>query len=131
MSLEQLDVVFGNLTIIEARLLDLLSLIFCAGANIGSAAIDYDFERLVRKRLEHADMTTTERHEIAWEMMKSGHFQNTKCAHGGPDDTPIFSIRIPQINQGNVNDVRGVQNGHMEFTRFVVPYPFTYSGLSN
>ena len=76
----------------------------------------------MKRRLEKADMSATERHEIAWEMMKSGDFQNTKCAHGGPDDTPIFSIRLPQINTGNINDIHGIKDGHMEFTRLAVPY---------
>lgn len=129
LSLAQLDVVFGNSSMIEISLFDCLSLIFDAGANIGSATIDYDFERLVMHRLEQADITKYD--ELAWEMMKSGDFQNTKCAHGGPDDTPIFSIRIPEINPEYVNPVLRIRNGQMEFTRLEVPYPFTRLGLSS
>lgn len=110
-------------------MLDSLPLKHCAGADIGSAEIDYDFEQLVKKRLEQAGFPESD--EISWEMMKSSDFQNTKCAHGGPDDTPIFSIRIPRISPASVNpDVR-IVNGEMEFTRSVVPYLFTGPGLSS
>lgn len=121
MSLEQLDVVFGDLTMREAFLLDLLLLICCAGANIGSAAIDYAFERLVKDRLRQAGIT--EYDDIAWEMMKSSDFQNTKCAHGGPDDIPIFSIRIPKVDPAYINPVVRIRDGHMDFSRRVVSYP--------
>lgn len=126
LSLEQLDVVFGQSTEGDAFWLHFLSLTFYVGANIGSATIDYEFQKLVMERLAQTDIG--DREEMAWGMMKSSEFQNTKCAHGGPDDTPLFSIRIPQINPGYVNpDVR-IQNGDMEFTRLVVLYPFTVRG---
>lgn len=80
-------------------------------------------------RLEQAGVT--ESGEISWQMMKSSDFQNTKCAHGGPDDTPIFSIRIPQINPAYVDPAVNTLTGDMEFTRLVVPYPFTGPGLSS
>lgn len=98
------------------------------GANIGSAAIDYDFERLVLTRLKQAEMIESD--VIAWEMMKSGGFQNTKCAHGGPDDTPVFSIQIPRISPAYVNPLMRIRNGQMEFMRLVVWYPFTVLGRS-
>lgn len=100
LSLEQLDVVFG--------------------ATIGSAAIDYDFETLVRKRLEQADRNSPlglSPEELAWEMMKSKDFQNTKCEHGGPDDTPIFSVPIPKLNPSYVNHNVAIENGEMRFSR--------------
>lgn len=126
LSLEQLDVVFGQSNKGEAFWLDFLSLTFYVGANIGSATIDYEFQQLVMKRLAQTDIS--DREDIAWGMMKSSDFQNTKCAHGGPDDTPLFSIRIPQINPGYVNQDVRIRNGDMEFTRLVVPYPFTVRG---
>ena len=99
-----------------------------AGANIGSAAIDYDFERLVMTRLKQAEMIECD--AIAWEMMKSSDFQNTKCAHGGPDDTPIFSIQIPKISPAYVNPVLRIRNGQMEFMRLVVWDPLAWLGRS-
>ncbi|KAL8669022.1 MAG: hypothetical protein Q9168_006377, partial [Polycauliona sp. 1 TL-2023] len=86
LSLKQLDVVFG--------------------ATIGSAAIDYDFEALARSRLELANLTSPlplSPEQVAWEMMKSRDFQNTKCEHGGPDDAPIFSVPIPKLDLAYVN----------------------------
>ena len=102
LSLEQLDVVFG--------------------ATIGSAAIDYDFETFTRKRLEQADRKQPlgrSPEELAWEMMKSKDFQNTKCEHGGPDDTPVFSVPIPKLNSAYVDHDVGIDNGEMRFSRLV------------
>ena len=100
LSLEQLDVVFG--------------------ATIGSAAIDYDFETFARARLEQAHKNNSlgaSPEELAWEMMKSKDFQNTKCEHGGPDDTPIFSVPIPKVNANYVDHGVAIENGEMRFSR--------------
>lgn len=102
LSLEQLDVVFG--------------------ATIGSAAIDYDFEDFARSRLELAHLTSplpASPDEIAWEMMKSRDFQNTKCEHGGPDDAPMFSVPIPKLDLGYANHTVGIEYGEMQFTKYV------------
>ena len=102
LSLEQLDVVFG--------------------ATIGSAAIDSDFETLVAKRLEQADRSKklgVAPEELAWEMMKSKDFQNTKCEHGGPDDTPIFSVPIQKFNHTYVDHSVAIEHGEMRFSRLV------------
>lgn len=102
LSLEQLDVVFG--------------------ATIGSAAIDYDFEDFARCRLELAHLTSplpASPEEIAWEMMKSRDFQNTKCEHGGPDDAPMFSVPISKLDLGYANHTVGIEYGEMKFTRHV------------
>lgn len=80
-------------------------------------------------RLEQAGVTESD--EISWQMMKSSDFQNTKCAHGGPDDTPIFSIRIPPISPAYVDPAVRTVPGDMEFTRLVVSYPFTSPELSS
>ena len=104
LSLEQLDVVYGD--------------------SIGSAAIDAGFEKLVRARLEEADQAHRlgiSPEEAAWEMMKSKDFQNTKCEHGSPDDTPIFSVPIPRLNSNYVNPTVAIENGEMRFSRSVPP----------
>lgn len=100
LSLEQLDVVYGD--------------------TIGSAAIDDGFEKLVRARLEKADQAHSlgiSPEEAAWKMMKSKDFQNTKCEHGSPDDTPIFSVPIPGLNSKYVNHSAAIENGEMRFSR--------------
>ncbi|KAF2269555.1 hypothetical protein CC78DRAFT_564797 [Lojkania enalia] len=99
-SLEQLDVVFGE--------------------TIGSAAIDYEFEKLVHSRLAIAHSTAplpVIPEDAAWEMMKSRDFQAVKCEYGSPDDTPLFSIGIPRVPHSyNYPDVR-IKNGEMTFDR--------------
>lgn len=57
--------------------------------------------------------------ETAWEMMKSKDFQNTKCEHGGPDESPIFSVHVPKLNPSYSNQAFRIQNGEMIFTRLV------------
>jgi hypothetical protein len=84
-----------------------------------------DFEELAKQRLEHADRTeklNVTPEEVAWEMMKSRDFQNTKCEHGGPDDTPVFSVPVPRISPAYTNTAVGLENGEMQFTRLVLLY---------
>lgn len=102
--LQQLDVVFGE--------------------TIGSAAIDYEFELLVRQRLTLAHQTQplpvgTEPDDAAWEMMKSRDFQSVKCEYGSPDDTPRFSIAIPRVphTYSNADPEIRIKNGEMMFDR--------------
>ncbi|KAI4122382.1 MAG: hypothetical protein LQ338_005855, partial [Usnochroma carphineum] len=100
LSLQQLEVVFG--------------------ATIGSAAIDYDFENFARSRLELAHLSSPlpmSPEQIAWEMMKSRDFQNTKCEHGGPDDAPMFSVPIPKLDLAYANHTVGIKDGEMRFMR--------------
>ncbi|EON62947.1 hypothetical protein W97_02173 [Coniosporium apollinis CBS 100218] len=100
LSLQQLDVVFGE--------------------TIGSAAIDYAFEKLVLARLQQADRVASlgiNLDETAWEMMKSKEFQNVKCEHGSPSDTPLFSVAIPRLSPAYSNRDAGIQNGEMTFAR--------------
>ncbi|KAL8932065.1 MAG: hypothetical protein Q9216_006978, partial [Gyalolechia sp. 2 TL-2023] len=100
LTLRQLDVVFG--------------------ATIGSAAIDYDFESYARSQLEIAQMSSPlpiRPEQLAWEMMKSRDFQNTKCEHGGPDDTPVFSVPIPKLDPAYTNLTVGIEYGEMRFAR--------------
>lgn len=100
--LQQMDVVFGE--------------------TIGSAAIDYEFEKLVMRRLVLAHSTNplpVDCADAAWEMMKSRDFQAVKCEYGAPDDTPFFSISIPRVPQTYNNsdpEVR-IRNSEMTFER--------------
>lgn len=52
-------------------------------------------------------------------MMKSKEFQNAKCEHGSPSDTPIFSICVPQIDRNYSQVDIGVMHGEMRFRRYV------------
>jgi len=92
------------------------------GATIGSAAIDQDFQRLAMKRLEQADSDGklfASPENAAWEMMKSPDFQNTKCEHGGLDDTPVFSVPISKVDPSYFDVTAGLGNGEMRFNRSV------------
>ena len=100
LSLEQLDEVYGD--------------------TIGSAAIDSDFEKLVMGRLEQADRANplgVSPDDIAWEMMKGKDWQNTKCEHGGPNDTPLFSVPIPKLDSSYIDNSVGIENKEMRFSR--------------
>ncbi|KAF2279926.1 uncharacterized protein EI97DRAFT_477419 [Westerdykella ornata] len=99
-SLQQLDVVFGE--------------------TIGSAAIDYAFEKLVQHRLalSHNQLPLPILPEdAAWEMMKSRDFQAVKCEYGSPDGTPIFSIGIPRVphTYNNPDPEVRIRAGEMTF----------------
>jgi hypothetical protein len=100
LNLEQLDVVFGE--------------------TIGSAAIDYEFEKLCGRRLEEAHRDSPlefSPDDAAWEMMKSREFQNVKCDHGAPSDTPVFSVGVPQLSRTYKHEGTRIANGEMTFTR--------------
>ncbi|KAF2125577.1 hypothetical protein P153DRAFT_400379 [Dothidotthia symphoricarpi CBS 119687] len=108
-SLQQLDVVFGE--------------------TIGSAAIDYEFEKLVTHRLTMAHTTAplpVDPADAAWEMMKSRDFQAVKCEYGSPDDTPLFSISIPHVphTYNNTNPKIRIRNGEMTFDRMDLQHLF-------
>lgn len=112
-TLQQLDVVFGE--------------------TIGSAAIDYEFEKLVTHRLSLSHSTLPlpmDPSDAAWEMMKSRDFQAVKCEYGAPDDTPLFSIGIPRAlhTYNNPDPEVRIKNGEMTFARFV---PFHRFSLPN
>ena len=99
-NLQQLDVVFGE--------------------TIGSAAIDYEFEKLVCERLERAHSVKPlpiDPADAAWEMMKSRDFQAVKCEYGAPDDTPLFSIAIPKLSHTYSNEEMGIRSGEVTFQR--------------
>ncbi|KAI9801059.1 MAG: hypothetical protein M1833_002927 [Piccolia ochrophora] len=100
LSLEQLDMVFGD--------------------HIGSAAIDYDFEKLVLSRLQIAHRAGTfpySPEDVAWEMMKSRTFQNFKCEFGARDmNFPTFTIPMPNVDASYVDADAGIAQGKMRFT---------------
>ncbi|KAF2448452.1 actin-like ATPase domain-containing protein [Karstenula rhodostoma CBS 690.94] len=99
-NLQQLDVVFGE--------------------TIGSAAIDYEFEKLVCERLERAHAIKPlpiDPADAAWEMMKSRDFQAVKCEYGAPDDTPVFSIGIPKLSHTYDNEEARIRSGEVAFER--------------
>ncbi len=84
-----------------------------------------DFEEFAKERLEQADRIeklNVSSEEIAWEMMKSRDFQNAKCEHGGPDDTPVFSVPVPKISPAYTNTAAGLEDGEMQFTRLELLY---------
>ncbi|KAF2718548.1 hypothetical protein K431DRAFT_129934 [Polychaeton citri CBS 116435] len=92
------------------------------GENIGSAAIDYKFERLVKSRLEAASASIPldiNIEEAAWEITKGIEYQNTKCEHGAEDDAPTFSLSIPALRyrRDYDNAAFGIADGEMRFER--------------
>jgi hypothetical protein len=107
-------------TINQAITLQQLDVVF--GETIGSAAIDYEFEKAVGRRLAKAheiEPLPIDPEDAAWEMMKSRDFQAVKCEYGSPDDTPLFSIAIPRVSHTYTNNSSeiGIRNGEMTFTR--------------
>lgn len=102
--------------------IDLRQMDVVFGATIGSATIDYEFEQLVLQRLEKAHAVNPlplDPVDAAWEIMKSPDFQAVKCEYGAPDDTPIFSVAIPQVPQSYSHldpEVR-IRNGELTFDR--------------
>ena len=90
------------------------------GRNIGSAQIDRTFETLAFEHLSKVNFgpaSNIDLHDIAWHMMKSREFQNAKCDHGSPDDTPIFSVPVTKLPSSYNNDEASIVNGAMQFTR--------------
>lgn len=80
------------------------------------------------KRLEQADSDGklfASPENAAWEMMKSQDFQNTKCEHGGLDDTPVFSVPISKVDSSYFDVIAGIGNGEMRFDRSVLRIPST------
>ena len=90
------------------------------GETIGSAAIDYEFEKLVLARLRQANLYTRlplSLEDAAWEMMKGKDFQSVKCEYGSPDDTPLFSIAVPKLPTSYSNPELRIKDGEMTFMR--------------
>lgn len=92
------------------------------GETIGSAAIDYEFEKLVQHRLmlAHSQMPLPlDPEDAAWEMMKSRDFQSVKCEYGSQLDTPLFSIEIPHTphTYNNPDPEVKIKAGEMTFEK--------------
>jgi len=94
------------------------------GATIGSVQLDTAFETSARQRLEMANRTiptgfqSKELDDIAWEMAKSKEYQNAKCEYGSPDDdTEYFTVAIPRLHRGYLNENAGISYGEMRFRR--------------
>ena len=89
------------------------------GADVGSAAIDAEFEKFVTSILEHANhfqRLPRPAAEYAWEMAKSRQFQNLKCEFGAPGAKfPTFSIEIPKLGLDYVNRSLGIGDGKLRF----------------
>lgn len=108
-------------TINQAITLQQLDVVF--GETIGSAAIDYEFQKLVQKRLEEALERNPELEiepaDHAWDMMKSRDFQAVKCEYGSPDDTPLFSIAVPTLSHSytDADETVRIKSGEMQFRR--------------
>ena len=105
------------LSLKQLRELDIVS-----GENVGSAAIDYEFELLVRIRLKEAHKFAgldIDAENAAWAMSKSWDFQNTKCEHGAPDEAPTFSIAVPGLPPDYCNAAAGIQYREMHFAKLV------------
>jgi hypothetical protein len=105
---------------IEEEDITLKQLDVVQGRNIGSAQIDRKFEALAYDRVSRINLKSPESidwHDVAWHMMKSREFQNAKCDHGSPDDTPIFAVPVPKLSPFYQNDELSVINGAMQFTR--------------
>lgn len=92
------------------------------GTNIGSALIDRAFELMVLNRLEQSDPPVPlglSKEDVAWRMMKSREYQNAKCEYGSSDDTPNFSVAVPELIRAYDNEALEISNGEMNIKRFV------------
>ena len=102
------------------RALSLQQVDVVEGANVGSAAIDHDFMTFAEDRLREADQAqpmNLDIEETVYEMMKGREFQNIKCEHGAPDETPTFSIAIPGLAHGYSHSAANVERGEMRMSR--------------
>jgi hypothetical protein len=55
--------------------------------------------------------------DIAWEMAKSKEYQNAKCEYGADHETEFYTVAIPRLARGYVNETEGVRYGEMKFRR--------------
>lgn len=120
LTLQQLDVVFGNTHIISYPIPISIKLTN-AGANLGSAQIDHAFELSVQERLETANRVIPlgiEIEDAAWEMMKSKEYQNAKCDYGSPDDTDFFSVAVPKLSKSYRLESSGILDGELRIRRY-------------
>ena len=111
------DTAVGALSLKVLRQIDVV-----AGETIGSAAIDFAFEELVRARLQEADNLVKlprrlDSDDAAWHMMKCKEYQNVKCDHGAADESPIFSVPVPHLDYEYSNPGARIEHQEMYFDK--------------
>jgi len=114
-ALKVTDTAVGALSLKQLREVDVVS-----GENVGSAAIDEEFDMLARDRLRDAKSLMEldiDPDNAAWAMSKSPDFQNTKCEHGALDEPPTFSIPVPGLPLDFSDPSLRIENGEMMFSR--------------
>ena len=114
-ALKVTETAVSALSLKQLREVDVVS-----GENVGSAAIDYEFELLARDRLKDAKSLMEldiDPENAAWVMSKSPDFQNTKCEHGAPDEPPTFSVPVPGLPLDFSDPSLRIENREMMFTR--------------
>ena len=93
-----------------------------SGAAIGFAAIDFAFEQLVESRLREADDLVKlprrlDPDDAAWHMTKCKEYQNVKYDHGTADESPMFSVPIPDMDYEYSNPAARIENQEMFFSK--------------
>jgi len=112
------DLSILRITGVHSGYISLKQLDVVTGKNIGSVAIDRQFEDRVAAKLQEATSMFKLRIdpiEVAWQMVKSREYQNAKCDYGSPDMTPIFTVPIPGINPNFSHERFKIANGAMKF----------------
>jgi len=107
-----------RITGVYSGYLSLQQLDVVTGKNIGSVAIDRQFEDYVAAKLQQATSMFNLRIDplvTAWSMVRSREYQNAKCDYGSPDMTPIFTVPIPRINPAFSSEQFNIANGTMKF----------------
>ena len=109
------DTAIGALSLKQLSQVDVVK-----GQNIGSAAIDYDFQELSKSRLREAQRFMpmgVDIDEAAWEMSKGKDYQNSKCEYGSSDGTPSFSVAIPRLGLDYTNPEAKIEHGEITFNQ--------------
>lgn len=115
------------------------------GENIGSAAIDWEFEKFAIDRLHQAEGLPDlgqPAEDIAWTFMKGSaiakypysrfqcpadllkgkYYQNMKCEHGSPVETPRFGLPIPNLSDEYTNVTEHIEHGELMVTKYVTKH---------
>lgn len=53
-----------------------------------------------------------------FDIVSGRDYQNAKCMHGDPDETPTFSVDIPRLSRSYLNAEAGIEHGEMCFTKY-------------
>ncbi|KAI9704654.1 MAG: hypothetical protein M1820_005402 [Bogoriella megaspora] len=113
------DTAIGALSLQQVDVVD--------GANVGSAAIDQDFMNFAEEKLNEADRVeplNLDIEETVWEMMKGRDFQNIKCEHGAPDETPTFWIVIPGLAHTYSSPSADIEKGELKTSKETLRFFF-------